>query len=204
MKLNVPTMLAAGALFALSAIPCVAAETQPATVAPEGSVPLVQLITDVAQKTGKTFLVDPRVRGDAVLVGPDRKNMDYARLLAVLQIHGFAAVEDKNHVRVVPDANARQLPMPLITGTEARPNAQYVSKVIAVNTLPAGLLVPILRPMLPQAAHLVAVTCTNVLLVVDTFDNVQRIEKMVRTLDTAGQAYEPEKCAPQAAAKPAA
>jgi general secretion pathway protein D len=69
--------------------------------------------------------------------------------------------------------------------------------------MPAAQLVPLLRPLLPQQAHLVAVPCTNVLLIADTFGNVQRIEKLVRVLDVAGEPYKPEKCGIQAAAKSA-
>jgi general secretion pathway protein D len=194
MKSQRSAILAAGTLIALFAAPCVGTEAQPRTVAPEGSIPIAQLIGEVARRTGKTFLLDPRVQADVVLLGADQSKLDYAELLSVLQVYGYATVEEKNHVRVVPDAVARQLPLPLISGTETRPNAEYVGKVLTVKSLPAAQLVPILRPLLPQQAHLVAIACTNVLVIVDTFANVQRIEKLVRALDTAGEPYKSDKC----------
>jgi type II secretory pathway component GspD/PulD (secretin) len=93
------------------------------------------------------------------------------------------------------------LPLPLISGTETRPNAEFVSKVLTVKSVPAAHLVPILRPLLPQQAHLVAFPCTNVLVLVDTFANVQRIEKLVRAIDTAGEPYKSDKCGAEVAAK---
>jgi general secretion pathway protein D len=94
---------------------------------------------------------------------------------------------------VIPDAIVRQLPVPLVTGKQTRPQAEYVTKVIAVKSVPAAHLVPILRPMLPQQAHLVALPCTNSLIIVDTFGNIRRLEELVQSLDR-GEPYEPPKC----------
>lgn len=201
MKLQGTTIFAIGTLFVLFTAPCVGAEAQPRAVAPEGSVPITQLIGEVAKRTGKTFLLDPRVQADVVLLGAERNKLDYEELLSVLQVYGYATVEEKNHVRVVPDAVARQLPLALISGTEMRPNAEYVGKVVTVKSIPAAHLVPILRPLLPQQAHLVAFPCTNALVIVDTFANVQRIEKLVRALDTAEQPYKSDKCGVEPVAK---
>jgi type II secretory pathway component GspD/PulD (secretin) len=200
MKLNVSALLIVSAL-AMFATPCVGEEAQPKPAPIEGSVPITQLIADVAKRTKKTFLVDPRVRGDVALLGPDSNNVGYEDLLSVLQIHGFVAVDDGRYIRIVPDANARQLPTPLLSGAEKRPGAEYVVKLLAVKSVPAPQLVPLLRPLLPQHAHLVAFPCTNVLVVADTFANIQRIEKLVRVLDTASEPYQPSKCGEQAVAK---
>lgn len=201
MKLHLPAMLAVGTLFAMFSMPCLGADAQPAAVAPEGSVPITQLIADVAKRTGKTFVLDPRVQADVVVLGGDRNRLDYPGLLSVLQVYGFTAFEEEGRVNVVPEANARQLPLELITGNETRPSAQYVSKLLAVKTVPATHLVPVLRPLLPQQAHLVAFKCTNVLMIIDTFANVQRIEEMVRALDTGREPYPFEKCAAEPVAK---
>jgi general secretion pathway protein D len=111
----------------------------------------------------------------------------------VLQVHGFAVVEHGDVVRVIPEANIRQQPVPYVTGKESHPDAAYVTRTITLKNVPAAQLVPILRPMLPMQGHLVAFPCTNMLMIVDTFANVQRIEKVVRTLDV-GTPYTPPAC----------
>jgi general secretion pathway protein D len=163
----------------------------------EGSIPLTQLIAAVAKKTGRKFAVDPRVSGDVSIVGQDPTTIGYADFLTVLQLQGFAAIDGSGYTRIVPDANARQMPTPLLSGKETHADAEYVSRIIPVKSLPAGTLVPILRPLLPQQAHMVAVICTNVLMIVDTFANVKRIEALVQHLDT-GEAYKPEACTARA------
>jgi type II secretory pathway component GspD/PulD (secretin) len=55
-----------------------------------------------------------------------------------------------------------------------------VLKTVNVDT---AQLVPILRPLLSQAAHLAAHLDTNQLIVEDRYENVQRITALVRSLD---------------------
>jgi general secretion pathway protein D len=164
------------------------------------AVPITQMIAGTAKQTGKKFLVDPRVTGDVTVIGLDPDTLDYPTLLSVLQVHGFAAVDDGKYIRIVPDASARQLATPVLTGEGSHANAEYVTRVFSVKHIPAAMLVPLLRPLLPQQAHLVALPCTNNLILVDTYGNVKRLEKIVSSLDT-GEPYEPEKCGWPPAAK---
>ena len=146
-------------------------------------VPLVQLIESVGKKTGKRFVVDPRVTGDAGLSGADASKLTYSDLLSVLQVHGFAAIDNGGFVRIVPDSIGRTAPSPLIDANDKRADAEIVTRVFRVKSLPATYLVPILRALLPQSAHLAAMSCTNELLLVDTFGNVRRIEAIVAAMD---------------------
>jgi type II secretory pathway component GspD/PulD (secretin) len=170
-----------------------AAAATTSEVSQEGTMPISRLLSLVAKKTGKKLVVDPRVRGDVMLIGQDPSNISYGDFLTILQMYGFAAVESGGYVLVVPDVTIRAMPVPLLSGKESHPDAEYVSKVISVKNMPAAFLVPVLRPLLPQHAHLAAITCSNVLVVVDTFANVRRLEAMIQSVDI-GETYKPEKC----------
>jgi len=148
-----------------------------------GGIPLRTLIETVSKRSSKTFIIDPRVTGNASLVGLDASRITYSGLLNILQVHGFAAVEYDNIVRVIPDAMVRTTPTPLITGSEKRPDAEVVTRLIRVKSLPATYIVPILRSLLPQNAHLAAMSCTNELIIVDSYANVRRIEGIVAAMD---------------------
>jgi len=161
----------------------------------ENSIPITSLISTVAKKSGKKFVIDPRVRSDVTLIEARASAISYADLLTVLQIHGFAAVESGDLVRIVPDAIVRQMSLPIVRGKEKHFDAEYVTKIIAVRTTPAALLVPMLRPLLPQQAHLAAAICSNDLLIVDTAGNVKRIEALVHALDRGSEPFKPEQCA---------
>lgn len=186
------TALAAITVLALIAAPCAGAQSE-ASASPAGAVPLETLVAAVAKRTGKKFIVDPRVRADITVVGQEPTSADYATLLLILRVYGFAAVEEGGYVHLIPDANVRQYPAPLATGKESYPDAEYVNRLIPLKNAPAAQLVPLLRPLLPQVAHLVAFPCKNTLLLVDTYANVKRIEQIVRALDT-GEPYTPPSC----------
>lgn len=159
----------------------------------ENGVPISRLLATVAKKTGKKFVVDPHVRGDAEIVGQDAANISYGDLLTILRVYGYTAVEYGGYVNVIPAAVVRQMPVPLLSGRETRPDAEFVGKVITVKNVSAAQLVPLLRPIIPQSGHLVALPSVNKLFIVDTFGNIQRIQTIIDALDV-GAPYTPEKC----------
>ena len=184
------TLLGAITALALIASPCAGAQSESSSA---GGVSVDKMIAAVAKRTGKKFIVDPRVRADVTVIGQDTTSVDYATMLLILRVHGFSAVEQGGYVLVVPDANVRQMALPTAAGKDSYSDGEYVNKVIVVKNAPAAQLVPILRPLLQQAAHLTAFPCKNTLLMVDTYANVKRIEQIVRTLDT-GEPYTPPSC----------
>lgn len=151
-------------------------------------------MASVAKKTGKKFVLDPRVHAQVVLVGEDPAQITYPQFLTVLQVYGYAAVDSAGLVQVIPEVMVRQEAMPTITSKDTRLPSEYVTQIIPVKNVPAPMLVPILRPLLPQQGH-VAATVGNSLLISDHFDNVRRIEALVRSLDTPGN--KPRDAAPQ-------
>jgi general secretion pathway protein D len=192
-------ILLAIALFSAPPIAAVSApleadERPGVAAAPEDAgVPVHAVIRAVAKKTGKRFLIDSKLHGNVLLVGEEADNVTYGELLAILQAEGFKAVEGGGFVRVIPDAIVRQLALPLVVGTATYHDAEYVAAVIPVRKVPAATRVPLLRPLLPQQAHLAASICSNALLMVDTFANIRRIESLVAALDT-GDPYKTDRC----------
>jgi general secretion pathway protein D len=157
------------------------------------TVPLTTVIAAVAKRSGKKFIVDPRVQGDAVLQ-ENPASLSYDDFLMLMSVHGFAAVTNGDYVRVVPEASVRQMAVPIADG-DKHPLAEYVTRIWTVKSIPASHLVPLLRPLIPQQGHLVALPCTNNLIVVDTFGNTQRLDQVIKSLDR-GEPYVPEKCKP--------
>src|SRR5271154_6700756 len=56
-------------------------------------VSIANVIDIVARKTGKKFVVDPRVHAQVQIVGEELNRITYPELLTILQLYGFAAVE---------------------------------------------------------------------------------------------------------------
>lgn len=185
-----------------TAAPNAAAESGADSAARSEGVPIERIIAAVSKKTGKKYLIDARVHGPVEIMGQDISTITYPELLSILQLSGATAVEGGNYVSVVPESIIRQMPLPQVTGKENYPDAQWVTTVIAVKNVPAATLVPILRPLLPTAAHLAAAVCSNTLLVTDTFVKVKLLEKLVASLDV-GSPYVARGCEAESARTPA-
>jgi general secretion pathway protein D len=158
-----------------------------------GGIPITNIITSVAHKTNHKFVVDPRVLARVRLIGEEPSQVSYNELLTILQLHGYVTAESTGYILVMPDANARQNAQPELTKGQTFPDAQIVNYTFQIQNVPAAQLVPILRPLLPQYAHLAAFPCSNTLLMVDRYANVKRLQEIIKTLDV-GTAYKQEKC----------
>jgi type II secretory pathway component GspD/PulD (secretin) len=180
----------ASATFAQpSASPADSASTDHAN----SGVPISRVIAGVAKKTGKKFVLDPKANVNVDLIGEDVANVSYGELLTILHVYGLTAIESGGYVSVIPAAGARVMPLPVVSGKDTRPDAQYVTTIITVKNVPATHLVPIIRPMIPQEGHFSALPCVNKLILVDTYANVRRLETVIESLDV-GEPYKPEKC----------
>jgi len=143
------------------------------------------LISTVSKFTGKNFIIDPRIKAKVTVVSAKTMGTDevYQVFLSVLQVHGFAAVPVGSVIKIVPEVNAKQGPLPLIKGRSSHAGDQLITKIIRLDHVPAAQLVPILRPLVPQTGHLAAYAPTNTLIITDHAGNIQRLLNIIRGVD---------------------
>ena len=143
------------------------------------------LIETVAMATGKNFIIDPRIQGKVTVVSSGTVSADelYQVFLSVLDVHGFIAAPSGSSIKIVPKINARVSGNVSEISNTAAAGDEIVTQVMAVKHVPAVQIVPVLRPLLPQEAHLTAYLPTNMLILSDTARNAQRIWDMVRRID---------------------
>jgi general secretion pathway protein D len=144
------------------------------------------VVEAVSEATGKNFIIDPRVTGKVNLLSaePMSKEAFYEAFLSILQVHGYVAVESGNLIKILPDATARQFPMPFGTDNAGGPD-EMATQVIQVHNVGAAQLVPILRPLIPQYGHMVAHSGSNMLIISDRAANLARMVSIIRRIDMA-------------------
>ncbi len=149
-------------------------------------------VTQVADITGYSFVVDPRVKGKVTVLSsaPMNKNEIYDLFLAVLNVHGFTAIPGEEVIKVVQQVDAKQAAESLERFPET-PSEQLITRVIQIDNANALELVPILRPLVAKYGHLAGVAAANALIISDHSSNIQRIEQIVRELDSPSK-YEVE------------
>jgi len=164
------------------------AQTQGAITPNYKDADLGQIIEAVSAVTGKNFIVDPRVRAQVTMLSSSPMSPDafYEAFLSILQVHGFVAVPAGDVIKIIPDANARQVPANDLPSRVSSESDEIVTQVVAVKNVSAAQLVPILRPLIPQYGHLAAYPASNMLIISDRASNVNRIQRIIQRIDQTG------------------
>ena len=151
---------------------------------------ITQVIEAVAAATGKNIIVDPRVRAQVTMLSATPMTPDafYEAFLALLQVHGFVAVPSGKTVKVIPDANARTVPGNDLPDRVSASSDELVTQVVGVRNVSAVQMVAILRPLMPQNAHLAAYPSSNMLILADRANNVNRMVRIIRRIDQESDA----------------
>jgi general secretion pathway protein D len=143
------------------------------------------VIKTVGQHTGRNFILDPRVTGTVNIVSdrPVSKDMLYQILLSTLRVQGYAAVEDGQFVKIVPEADAKTSAGP--TGEMAARMAgdRIVTQVFVLQNENAVQLVPVLRPLVTANNFIAAYPNNNAIVITDYASNVQRIQRIIDSID---------------------
>jgi len=161
------------------------ASAQDATITPNyKDADIRQVIEAVGEVTGKNFILDPRVKAQVTMLSSAPMTADafYETFLSILQVYGFVAIPSGDVIKILPDANSRQMPA---TG-QSDLRDDIVTQVIEIRNVAAAQLVPILRPLIPQYGHLAAHPASNMLIISDRSANVERMLKIIRRIDQAG------------------
>ncbi len=167
----------------------VSAQTNGQRITPNfRDVEIGQVIEAVAQVTGKTIIPDGRVRTNVTMLSqtPMTPAAFYEAFLALLSVHQYVALESGGIVRIMPDANARQMPNIDLPDRVNGESDELITQVIAVENVNAAQLVPVLRPLMPQAAHLAAYPAGNILILSDRAANVSRVMRIIKRIDQQG------------------
>ena len=148
-----------------------------------------EVIKFVADVTGKTVVIDPRVKGRVKVISaePLTKTALYDLFLSVLEIQGFTAIEVGEVVRILPRKDARTSAVPVTNRSNLGSDA-YITQVIQLYNVSAAKVLPVLRPLAPQHAHLAAYDSSNAIIISDTVANITRLRDVISRIDRAGVA----------------
>jgi len=145
------------------------------------------VIKAVSEITGKNFVLDPRVKGVVNIISarPISRAVVYDVFLSALRLQGFVAIEDRGIVKVVPESEAKLQSSPTV-GAQDRSGArgdQIQTRVFALKYESAALLIPVLRPLIAPNNIITAYPNNNTLVITDYASNLQRIEKIIESMD---------------------
>jgi len=144
-----------------------------------------EFIQFVADVTGTTIVVDPSVKGKVKVISskPVSKSELYDLFLSILDVHGYTAVRTGNVIRIIQNKDARSSPVEVLEGGDGLSNDEYVTQVIRLENVSAAKLIPVLRPLVPQQAHMAAYAPSNAIIISDVRSNINRILEVIDRMD---------------------
>jgi general secretion pathway protein D len=144
----------------------------------------------LATLSNRNLVVDPRVKGTINLTTelPVSPNEAWNQFLAALRLQGFAMVETKGLYKIVPEADAK------LQGGNVQEiqstgggygNGQIVTHIFKLNFEQANNLVPVLRPLISPNNTINVNPGNNSIIITDYADNLQRMARIIATLDVS-------------------
>ena len=140
-------------------------------------------IDDVAAITGKTFIIDPRVRGKINVVSTEAVSMEgvFQTFLSAIRVNGFTLVPTSSGAyKVVPDEVAAQDAGPV---DETRAGDTLVTRVFNLRYADPLAVQAAAKPFVFQNGRVFARRGMPTVIVTDYADNLARIAQLVASMD---------------------
>jgi general secretion pathway protein D len=148
------------------------------------------VVKAVSEITGKNFVLDPRVKGTVNIVSarPIPRALVYDVFLSALRLQGYAAVEDRGVVKIIPEADAKLHQGRSVGPAErARASGDLIqTEVFTLRYESAAQIMPILRPLIAPANTIALYPTSNTLVITDYAGNLQRIRRIIESIDQPG------------------
>ncbi len=144
----------------------------------------------LATLSNRNLVVDPRVKGTINLSTelPVSPNEAWSQFLAALRLQGFAMVETKGLYKIVPEADAKLQGgnvQEIYKGNGGSGSGQIVTHIFKLNFEQANNLVPVLRPLISPNNTINVNPGNNSIIITDYADNLQRMARIIATLDVS-------------------
>ena len=136
----------------------------------------------------RQFIIDPRVKGQITLYSeqPMSVREAYLTYLAALRGLGFTVVENTGMYKVVPEADAKLQAGAVAVGASSVRGDQIITQIFRLNHENANNLVAVLRPLISPNNTINANPGNNSLVITDYAENLQRLGRIIATMDTPG------------------
>lgn len=147
-----------------------------------------QVAHAIGAATGKTIIVDPRVKGLINLTSenPVSEEVAIKTLQSALRMQGFSLLQDHGVIKIVPEADAKVQGVATYVGNQPVASGdQVVTQVFQLHRASANTIVPIIRPLISPNNTVSAYPGNNTIIVTDYADNIRRIASVIAGIDAA-------------------
>ncbi|NWF76019.1 MAG: type II secretion system secretin GspD [Nitrospirae bacterium] len=151
---------------------------------------VVKFISDI---TGKNFVFDDNVKGSVTIIAPSKLSVDdaYNLFTSVLEIKGFTVVPSGKVYKIVPLQQAKQSGTEIVKEDVMPGSDAYITRLIQLQSISSSKAVSFLQPIISQNGHISSFGPGNMIMIVDSVSNIEKILKILDSIDRPG-VEEPE------------
>lgn len=148
-----------------------------------------EFIDTVGKLTGKTIIVDERVKGTVNIQSHEKlsKKELYEIFLLQLGVSGFSVVDMGSGILKVIPNQAAKIEGVEVQGVEAPTPEQseaIITRIVQVENVDVDKLVPSLRPLVDNRTGVITpYSASNVILITDRESNVRRLVQIIQQVD---------------------
>ena len=152
---------------------------------------ITKFISDI---TKKNFIFDERVKGKITIIAPSKLSVDdaFSLFTSVLELKGFTVVPSGiDAYKIIPSAEAKQRGIALSRDGQTV-NESYIARLIPLKNISSDDALKFLQPIVSKDGYVSAFGPGNLLLVIDSGLNMEKILAIIEDIDQPSMREGPE------------
>lgn len=139
----------------------------------------------ISEITKKNFVFDERVKGKITIIAPSKLNIDEAfnLFVSVLELKGFTMMPSGTETfKIINSSDAKQKGI-LIAGDRQPVNETYIARIINLKYVSSDDALKFIQPIVSKDGHVSSFGPGNLMLVIDSGVNIEKILKIAESID---------------------
>lgn len=153
----------------------------------QAEMDIQDLIQTISEITSENFILDESVKGKKItVIAPGGFKRENAMKLfeTILSLNGFSIVKKGDTNIIVPKRDIKIKSIPTEVGNNyGEPSDSFVTRLIQLNNIKASDAANILKPLISREGDIVVYPALNMLIIIETVDNLNRVLKIIENLD---------------------
>lgn len=148
----------------------------------------------ISEITKKNFIFDERVKGKITIIAPSKISINdaYNLFLSVLELKGFTIVPSGiDAFKIIPSSEARQRGLEIVKDREPL-KENYIVRLIPLKHISSEEAIKFVQPLVSRDGYSSAFGPGNLLLVIDSGLNIEKILNVIEAIDQPSMKQMPE------------
>ncbi|MBN2383743.1 type II secretion system secretin GspD [bacterium] len=153
-------------------------------------VELKEFVRSMSEILQKNFVIPSKLKGEVTIISPYpiSREVAYSILESVLDVHGYSIVRSGPIYKIVESALSKTEGLDTRFGVDVEylSGDKMITQVIPLHFITARDVQTMFQPLVSKEGYLVAHESSNTIILTDRVNNVNRLKKILATIDEEG------------------